>query len=169
MLDVRDSRELQATVLALRQAQREIRVDINKSARGRIRPLWQSAVSGRAGTRLQQRVIAAGTRANASDRGVTLFAATRSRPLRGGLVPSYEWAGAEFGARSKRTKEFTQRSRGGRTYRRSMITGRQFKGRQAHGVVAFDAASEVGTKLVAMWVRTVVDELKGIPAVEVVS
>ena len=117
----------------------------------------------------QQRVIAGGTRANASDRGVTLFAATRSRPLRGGLVPSFEWPGAEFGARSKRSKEFTQRSRAGRRYRRTMIVGRQFTGRQAHGMVAFDAASKVGTQLVAMWVHTVVDELKAVPSVEVVS
>lgn len=169
MLDIKGSRELQATVLALRQAQREIRVDINKTARSRIRPLWQSAVSGRAGTRLEQRVIAAGTRANASDRGVALYAATRGIALRGGLAPSIEWPGVEFGSRSKTSKEFTQRSRRGRTYRRTMVVGRQFKGRQPHGMVAFDAASEVGTKLVAMWVRTVVDELKAVTAVEVVS
>lgn len=168
MLDINGSRELQATVLALRQAQREIRVDINKTARGRIRPLWQSAVSARARTRLQQRVIAAGTRANASDRGVTLFAATRSRPLKGGLVPSFEWAGAEFGMSPKPSQPFTQRSRRGRSYSRTMIVGRQFRGRTADGAVAFDAASEVGTKLVAMWVRTVVDELKAVPSVEVI-
>lgn len=167
MLDIRDSRELQATVLALKNAQREIRVGINKTARSRIRPLWQSAVSGRAGTRLQQRVIAAGTRATASDRGVTFYAATRSRPLRGGLSPAHEWQGAEFGATPKTSKRFTQRSRSGRRYERTMIVGRQFRSRSAHGQVAFDAASEVGTKLVALWVRTVVDELKAIPAVEV--
>lgn len=169
MLDIKSSREIQATVLALRQSQRQIRVDINKTARGRIRPLWQSAVSGRAGTRLEQRVIAAGTRANASDRGVTLYAATRGRPLFGGLAPSIQWPAVELGMRTQRSKQFTQRSRRGRSYRRDMIVGRQFKRRQAHGMVAFDAASEVGTKLVAMWVRTVVDELKAVPAVEVVS
>lgn len=169
MLDINGSRELQATVLALRNAQRDIRVDINKTARGRIRPLWVSAVSGRAGTRLEQRVIAAGTRATASDRGVTFYAATRSRPLRGGLVPSVDWPGVEFGARSKKSRSFTQRSRAGRRYQRTMTVGRQFKGRQPHGMVAFDAASEVGTKLVALWVRTVVDELKAVPGVEVVA
>jgi hypothetical protein len=35
-------------------------------------------------------------------------------------------------------------------------------------MVAFDAASDVGTKLVALWVHDVVAELGKIPAVEVV-
>lgn len=153
MLDVRGSRELQATILALRQAQRGIRLDINKDARGRIRPLWQSELNARA---------------TASDRGVTVHAATSRRPLSGGLVPSLQWAGAEFGARTKRV-EVAQRSRAGRSYRRPLTINRQFPGRQQQGMVAFDAASEVGTKLVAIWVHTVVDGLQQVPAVEVVS
>lgn len=168
MLDVRKSRELQATILALRQAERGIRLDINKEARQRIRPLWQQELSGRARDEMTRRIIVAGARATATDRGVTMHAATSRRPLSGGLIPSFEWAGAEFGARSRRV-EVTQRSRAGRTYRRPLVINRQFIGRQQYGMVAFDAASDVGTKLVAMWVHTVVDKLNEIPAVEVVS
>lgn len=168
MLDVRGSREIQATILALRQAQRGIRLDINKEARSRIRPLWQSELNARARDEMTRRILVTGARATASDRGVTVHAATSRKPLSGGLVPSLEWAGAEFGARTKRV-EVTQRSRAGRSYRRPLIINRQFPGRQQDGMVAFDAASEVGTKLVAMWVHTVVDGLQQVPAVEVVG
>lgn len=167
MLDVRDSRELQATILALRGAQRQIRLGINKDARSRIRPLWQQALNARARDEMTRRIIVAGARATASDRNVTVHAATSRRPLSGGLVPAFEWAGAEFGAQSKRI-QVTQRSRAGRTYRRPLTINRQFPGRQQHGMVAFDAASEVGTKLVALWVHTVVDALGKVPAAEVV-
>lgn len=168
MLDARGSREIQATVFALRQAQRGIRLNINKNARSRIRPLWQSELNARARDEMTRRVIVAGARATASDRGVTVHAATSRKPLSGGLVPSFEWAGSEFGARSRRI-EVTQRSRAGRSYRRPLTINRQFSGRQQHGMVAFDAASEVGTKLVAIWVHTVVDDLQQIPGVEVVG
>lgn len=168
MLDVRDSRELQATILALRQAQREIRTGINKEARSRIRPLWQAELGRRARDEMTRRIIVAGARATASDRGVTMHAATSRRPLSGGLVPATEWAGAEFGARTRRV-EVTQRSRAGNDYTRPLTINRQFPGRQQDGMVAFDAASEVGTRLVALWVHTVVDELRQIPAVEVVG
>lgn len=168
MLDVRGSRELQATILALRQADRGIRLGINKNARSRIRPLWQQELAGRAHDEMTRRIIVAGARANATDRAVTLQAATSRRPLSGGLVPSYEWAGAEFGAHNKQV-QVVQRSRAGRRYRRPLFINRQFKGRQQYGMVAFDAASDVGTKLVALWVATVVDELAAVPAVEVVS
>jgi hypothetical protein len=168
MLDVRKSRELQATILALRQAQRDIRLGINKTARGRIAPLWKAELNARARTTLQREVIVAGSRATASDRGVTLYAATSRRPLTGGLVPSFEWAGAEFGARTRRI-EVTQRSRKGTRYTRPLTINRQFPGRQQDGMVAFDAASDTGTQLVALWVREVVDGLKAVPGVEVVG
>jgi hypothetical protein len=166
MLDVRGSRELQATILALRQSEREIRLNINKTARSKIRPVWQAELGARARTRLERRVIAQGARATASDRGVQLVAATRTRPLAGGLQPAWDWAGVEFGAKVQRIR-VRQRSRGGRPYTRPLTINRQFKPRQRYGMVAFDAASKTGTKLVAMWVRTVVDELAAIPGVEV--
>lgn len=168
MLDVRGSRELQATVLALKQADRGIRLDINKTARSRIRPLWRAELSARARTRLEQRVILAGARATASDRGVRLIAASSSRPLRGGLVPSDDWPAVEFGANVDRIR-VRQRSRAGRPYVRPLTINRQFYAREAHGMIAFDAASEAGTQLVALWVHTVVDELRAVPAVEVVG
>lgn len=168
MLDVRNQRELQATILALHHAERGIRLGINKEARSRVRPLWQQALNGRAHNEMARRILVAGARATASDRGVTVHAATSKRPLSGGLVPADEWAGAEFGAYVYQV-DVTQRSRAGRSYTRPLTIQKQFPRRQQQGMVAFDAASEVGTKLVAIWVHTVVDELNQIPAVEVTA
>lgn len=168
MLDVRGSRELQATILALRQSEREIRLNINKTARTRIRPIWQGELAARARTRLERRVIAQGARASATDRGVQLVAASSARPLSGGLSPAGDWPAVEFGANVKRIR-VRQRSRSGRQYTRPLTVNKAFKSRQRYGMVAMDAASKTGTKLVAMWVRTVVDELAAIPGAEVSS
>lgn len=161
VLDVRRSRELQATVLALRSAERSIRLDLNKRSRSAINPLWRAAVNARATTTLERRVIASGVRATASDRGVSLLAATSGRPLSGGLVPSYQWFAAEMGMNITRV---TAR-RGSTTY--PLWVGAQWEQRSSHGQVGFAAASEVGTKLVALWVTTVVDGFRSIPEVEI--
>lgn len=168
MLDVRGSRELQATVLALKQADRGIRLDINKTARARLRPIWRAELNARARTRLERRVILAGARVTASDRGMTLWAASSGRPLSGGLVPDDDWPAVEFGANVHRIR-VRQRSRAGRAYVRPLTINRQFFAREAHGMVAMEAASKTGTQLVALWVHTVVDELGAVDAVEVVG
>ncbi|EQM75921.1 MULTISPECIES: hypothetical protein [Microbacterium] len=168
MLDVRRSPELQATILSLRRAQRDVRLDINKAARGRLTPLWRQELNARARSNLEREVITSGARVAATDRGVTLHAATRRRPLSGGLVPSLEWAGAEFGANTRRI-QVSQRSRGGTRYTRPLTINRQFDSRSSEGQVAFAAASDTGTQLVALWVDTVIDQFRQIPTVEVVA
>lgn len=161
MLDVTGSREIQATILAIRGAERSIRLGINKEARGAIVPLWRAEVNARARSNMQRAIIAGGVRATASDRGVRLLAATGGKPLSGGLVPSDQWQGAEFGARPERVTA----TRKGTTY--PLWVNRQYEARKPHGTVAMDAASKVGTKLVALWVVTTVDYLRTIPTAEV--
>lgn len=168
MIDVGSSRELQATILALRQAESAVARNINKDARTQIRPVWQGELNARTRSAVEARVISQGARVAVGQRGVTFYAATSSRPLSNGLVPSTEWAGFEFGA-TTRTKTVSQRSRKGKRYNRETTVNRQFRARQRQGVIAMDAASVAGTRLVAMWVRTTVDQFKAIPAVEVVG
>lgn len=165
MLDVEKSRELQATILALRTARREIRRDINKDARKTIRPMWRQELSTRAETELERRVIVTRAAATPSDRGFRLRAATGVE-LSGGLAPPTDWPGAEFGMTPRR-KRIEQRSSKGRRYSRTTTVGKQFRERSHDGMIAFDAASKVGTALVATWVRTVVGFLARIPGAEV--
>lgn len=165
-LDVNQSRELQATILALKAAQRQVRLDINKEARNAIRPLWQQELNSRAHSRMEQALIVARARATASDRGVRVTAAN-GRELRGGLDPATGWPGAEFGARSKRVSKGEVSKRTRRPYQRDQVINRQFKGRTQHGRIAFDAASAAMTKVVGIWVRTVVGALAAIPGTDI--
>ena len=161
MLDVRGSRELQAALLTIRTAERELRLDINKEARSVLSGEWRESVLGFAESRTDVRILAQGARAQVGTRQVSLKAATSNRPLRGGLVPSRNWAAQEFGMRNYR-KTFTSRSRLGNTYEVTRIIGRQFPGRQRNGRVVFAAASLTVTRLVRIWVQTIVGKFAAI-------
>ena len=165
-LDVRQSRELQATILALKTATAQIRKDINKEAKNKIRPLWQQELNARARGRMEQKLIVEKNNASATQTNVKVQAA-RGFDLSGGLDPETGWPGAEFGARSRRVEQGDVSKRSRRPYPRSQWINRQFRGRQAYGVIAFDAASATMTQIVGIWVRTVVGFLAAVPGVEV--
>lgn len=147
---------MQAAVLGMRQAQREVKNNINREARKRMKPEWTAALNRNAASRKERAVLVRGGRVTSSDRGIRLIGATSTRPLRGGLVPASQWAGFEFGMTPK-VRTFQQRSPRGLTYTRSMVVGRQFGRRLRNGRVVFESASQVGTKLAGIWVRTIVD------------
>jgi hypothetical protein len=159
MLDVRRSRELQAALLGLKQAEREVRLDINKDARRNLGPVWSEALHGFVETRLDERVIVKGARVAAGTRQVSLKAATSNKPLKGGLVPSRQWPGVEFGAH-RRLAEISAKSRKGNTYSYKRVVNRQLPGRVRNGRIAYAAASVVGTKLVAIWLETIVSNFR---------
>lgn len=159
MFDVQKSPELQAALLALKVAEREIRLDVNKDARGKLRPIWQQALAGRGATSLESRVIVQGATVSVGAKQITLKAATSKRPLSGGLVPASEWQGAEFGMTPK-ARTFTTHSSRGKAYTVTRQVGAQFRARTKHGRIAFDAASTTATALVGIWVRTVVDKFR---------
>lgn len=156
MLDVRQSRELQAAILAMKAADRDLRLDIYKASRSELSSLWVPALQRRAATRMQEAVLVKGARIRVSTDGFSLLAATSRRALKGGLVPADEWAGSEFGARTRRAQIATH-SRSGTPYTVEKMINRQFMARVREGRVAFDAASELGTIAVRVWVRTIVD------------
>lgn len=157
MFDVRRSPELQAAIFGYRRANAEVRKGINADVRREIGGRWKTALDRRASTDMERSIITKGARARAGADRFSLLAATSRKPLRGGLVPSYEWAGAEFGARSKQVTVQT-RSRKGKAYTATKWVNRQFKGRVSEGRIAYDAASEIGTWAVAQWVRFIVDQ-----------
>lgn len=158
-IDVRSSRELAAAVIAQRRANAEVRRDVNATVRREIGGRWQTELNSRASTELEQRIIVRGARARGGTDRFSLVAATSTRPLRNGLVPATQWAGGEFGARS-RLATVDARSPKGTPYQATKMINRQFRGRQRDGRIAFDAAYAIGTWAVAQWVRFVVDAYK---------
>lgn len=138
MIDVRQSRELQAIVLAFRDAESRIRNGMRRAARREANATWRPALQARPATLHQQRVLVAGAAATVrADGSLELRAATRGRALRGGLVPRDRWFGAEFGAHRFR----------------------QFGRRVKVGKVVYPAAREVGPKVVAAYVNGAVGGL----------
>lgn len=155
-IDVRGSRELQAAIYAVRQANREVRLDIYKRSRQELGGEWVPALRQRATSRFQEAVLVKGARTRVGLNGFSMTAATSRRALSGGLVPADQWQGAELGARARRAT-ITTRSRKGKSYQVTKMINRQFPSRSKDGRVAFDAASVLGVRLVRLWVRVVVD------------
>lgn len=158
MLDVTGSREIQAVLLTLKQADRLVRNDLNKNARTALKPIWLDAVRSRVLSELEGAVILTGVRVAAGNRQITFRAAGSRRALKGGLVPADDWQGVEYGMRVH-VKTYQTHSPKGTAYDVTRRIGGQFPNRQRHGRIAMAAAQESGTKLVAIWVRTIVDGL----------
>jgi hypothetical protein len=160
-IDVRESPELQAAIIALRRMRSDLRPALYKEARVQVGGLWLPALRSRASTLLEQRVMLPGARVKTSATGFSVLAANSNKKLRGGLVPSINsnWAGAEFGAKEK-PRTYQRRSVLGRTHSVTRTVGSQWRSRVKDGRIAFDAASEIGTKLVAVWVVVVVTQIR---------
>lgn len=168
LLDVTKSPELRAAILTLRSVPRELRLEMYKRTREQIGGTWKTMLTSNATTEMERSVLVKGARVRTGTDGFTLLAATSKRPLSGGLIPSFEWAGVEFGARTRR-EQVSMTSRRGKRFTRTQIINRQFRGRQQEGKVAMDAASATGTKLVAAWVRIVVEVVADAAGGEVIG
>lgn len=158
-VDVRGSREITAVVLGMKRAERQVRLDINREARKKMKPVWVDAVRANVTNRIEARVILPGARVKVGARNVTVVAAASNKPLEGGLIPSEDWPSAELGAR-RRKHTFTTTSRKGKRYRVTRTEGANFKPRAKRGRVAFAAASESGHRIIAYWLEVAVDEFR---------
>lgn len=154
-LDVRQSPELQACIIAMRDAERTVRNDINATARRELTPVWQEALRAHVTTRLEARTLLPGAKVKVTARQITLVAAGSRRPLKGGLVPDREWPAVEFGAARKR-KTIETHSRKGKPYRATRTQGAQFRTRNKRGHVVMPAAAVAGHRIVAGWVQLVI-------------
>jgi hypothetical protein len=156
MIDVRESRELQAAIFAMKMANRELRREIYKRARAKLGGEWAPGLASRATTPFENRVLVKGARTKVSTEGFTMVAATSRRLLSGGLLPSTQYAGAEWGAKVRR-EEIQTHTPKGRPYKVTKFINRQFRPRQLNGVIVMETASDLGTRLVRLWVETIVE------------
>ena len=86
-IDVYESRELQAAILGIRGANREVRKQIRRQTQSKLLPEWQKGLAERAETRLEHRVLVDTGRIKMSDQNVRMSSATVGRKLSGGLDP----------------------------------------------------------------------------------
>ncbi len=159
MLNATRSPELRAAIIALQRAQREIRLDINKTARKALKPEWLEALRGHVETRLEARALLPGARVAVGTRQITAHAGTSRKPLSGGLVPNEHSHVIEWGA-NNRTRTITNVSPRGTRYQQTRVQGRQFRPRTKRGYVASPAARLIITRAVGLWVNTIVDQFR---------
>ena len=154
-IDVRKSREFQAAIIAVRQLDKTLRKMVRQHTKAIVEPAWSQALTRRASTSLERRVIVSTAVVAASDRNVTVRAASKGRPLSGGLNPKADYPAVEFGA-SQGTTTYRRRSPRGTTHTVTRHATRQLRARNANGYVFYPAAAEMVPRVAALFVQTVV-------------
>lgn len=155
-LDVKKSRELLATIYAIRSLDRTI-AKMNRQETKRIAaPEWKKALAERADTRLEHRVIVDTSVVSVSDQNVRIQSASKGRALSGGLAPKADYPAIEFGADQRRKTTYQRRSPKGRPHKVTRHATRGLKPRNGNGYVFFPAAREMVPRLAALWVQTTV-------------
>lgn len=156
-LDVLNSRELQAVLLAVRGADKAIQTQIRKHTKDLGLPEWKAALGENARLPLQKRVLVDTARLTPSNQNVRLASATVGRSLSGGLNPKTEYAAAEFGANQNKRTTYRATSTRGRSYVvRDRRTTQQLPPRRRTGYVFYPAAATIIPRIAALWVQTVV-------------
>lgn len=133
-ISVFSNKELQGTILLLKNAPRDIAREIRGRTKAMILPAWQESVSAAATTPLQREVLANTARVSVSDQNVTLSVATVGKTLKGGGKPQDLWVGAEFGSTEHK----------------------QFGPRTSRGKVVFPSADKVIPRLASLWIQTTI-------------
>ncbi|MDF9877463.1 hypothetical protein [Cellulosimicrobium cellulans] len=155
MLHVGDHKELQAVVLAMKAADRDLKRDINQATRTTMNPVWKSLVQTNAARSLDGRVIVPGTRIAGGNPPAAVAASSR-RKLRGGLVPAEWWFAVEFGGNHNKVETYSRRSPKGNRHRVTRHTARQLPRRDPNGRVAYPAFAEFGPRMASLWAQIVV-------------
>jgi len=158
VLSVKDQRELQATVLALKAADKALRSDINRATVDVGNRIWQPVVAALATTHMDTKMLAVGARVKGGNPPVAMAANSR-RPVGSDkrLVPATQWQGWEFGAVNRNAySRYTRKSKGGGTHTVERRTMRGMPPRTPKGRVVYAAFADVAPRMVSLWVHLVV-------------
>lgn len=154
------SPELDAVVLALRIAGKDLRKDLYARARSTILPEWQSTIEDKVGgNTLANQVLAKTARVQVGTRGIRLQSATSSRAIsKGGFKPSENFAALEFGAKWRKANIAGRRGQTKYSYTREINT--PFQHRKRKGYYVFPAADLIIKRVAALWVQSTVRTLR---------
>lgn len=160
MLSVDDSPQLQAAVLAMKSADRDLRKRINDATRQTMNPVWKSLVEGHmAGTSVMaNRVLNKGVRIAAGN-PPRAVAASSKRAVGDGkrVTPAAHWPGYEFGADRNAYSRYERKNRTRSGYhvveRRTM---RHLPPRTRQGRHVYPAFADIGPRMVSLWVQLIV-------------
>jgi hypothetical protein len=155
-IDVRDVRQLQAVILATRQAEPAINRDIRRYTKEAIVPEFLEVLRANASTLLEHRVIVATARATVSNQNITLSAGKVGRKLPGGLNPKTDIHAVEFGADRTAKSTYVARSRRGRDFQVTRRTRAQLRPRRRNGYVFYPTVADIVPRVAALWTQIAV-------------
>lgn len=160
-ISVWNSRELLATILAIRQAPTEMQKQIRQQTKTITSEEWKRAMGEHASTvnaaRVTSRVLVQTARVAVSNQNVRLSSATVGRRLKGGLEPKVHYYALEFGANPDTRTTYTATSRKGRKFTvHQRHTARQLPRRLKAGWVFGPAVADMVPRIAALWVQTTV-------------
>ncbi len=152
-----ESKELQATILALKIVGKDLRKEILKRTRELILKDWDRAVADEistvGGDIYATRLTMRNTRVKVGTQGFTLQAATRgTKATSGGLISSKHYYLAEFGADKKVVPVNGRRGATSYQYKRTVNTG--FQRRVKNGRYAFKAGGKIMNRALALYTQT---------------
>lgn len=148
-VNVRDSRELQAAVLAIASVGRELRSQLRRHTKRVIEPEWRKGLEKRASSRLDRKVLVKTARVQVRDTNVV---------LRSGAVGKLKdiTRPVEFGGDRNQIKTYSTRSPKGTRYKVTRHNARQLGWRRKGGRVVWPTAEDLIPRAVALWVQTTV-------------
>lgn len=155
IIDVRESRELLATIYAIRAVDKTLQKIIRRETKAIAQPEWKKALAERADTRLEHRALVDTAVTTISNQNVRMQSASKGRALSGGFQPKVDYHAAEYGADQSRQITYQRTTKGNRhTVTRRL--GNTLKSRNRRGYVFTPAAREMVPRLAALWVQTTV-------------
>lgn len=148
-INVRDSRELQAVILAIAGAGREIRAQLRTHTKRVIEPEWRKGLEKRASSNLDRKVLVKTSRVVVRDTNVV---------LRSGAVGKLKdiTRAVEFGADREKVESYRGRSPKGKSYHVNRRTQRMLGWHRKDGRVVYPTASDLIPRLASLWVQTTV-------------
>ncbi len=160
-ISVLSSKELQATILALKGMPAELSKQVRNVLKTFTTYEWQDELKGRVSTRLETRVLSDTARVAVTNQNITLKSATVGKYVGNSLVKPKDIAKAvEFGAPQNTVKTYPSRSRKGRSFTiHNRHTEHQFRGPSRTGYVVYPAAAKLIPRIAAAMVQTTVRAL----------
>lgn len=161
------SREIRALILALKQAEPEIRKEANKQSKLAITEIWRQELAEQASQafgkqqRARVKVLVNTAKAGVGNAGPYVTSATTGRPLRGGFDIKTQYAAMEFGA-TKDVRTFTSTSKLGKKYKVTRDVAAQLDKRRKKGYVVWPAAAQASPRILSLWVQTAIRTMANI-------
>lgn len=153
-IDAKSSRELQALILSVRQANKEVQAQIRRHTKPMVQAEWRKALAEQSLTKVANIVLVNTARVTVSNQNVTLKSGGLAKKLSGGAKAFEISKQYEFGASPH--KITYQGRRGNKTFPvRRMVTN-QLPRENRKGYVVYPAAASIIPRIASLWVQTAV-------------